>query len=238
MKKTHTLIYQEAKKYERADLELLRPLLLSVGLFLSLLVITIAFQVKQRTENEIVTLIANSNLVEEILEVPPTEVTPPQPSIQLPRVVEVPNEEEIVKEIDVTFDMEVNSDTRLQDIVVIESPVIDIEKENLDQIFLVVEESAKPKEGMNAFYAFVNENIKYPAQARRMNVEGKVFVEFVVSKDGTLTDINVVKGIGSGCDEEAMRIVQLSPPWQAAKQRGKAVRQRIVLPIFFMLYKG
>jgi protein TonB len=68
-----------------------------------------------------------------------------------------------------------------------------------------------------------------------MRVEGKVFVEFVVEKDGTLTQFTVVKGIGAGCDEEAIRIMQEAPAWEPGKQRGRPVKQRMVLPIFFKL---
>jgi protein TonB len=77
--------------------------------------------------------------------------------------------------------------------------------------------------------------LKYPAQARRMRIEGKVFVEFVVDRDGSVTNVVIVKGIGAGCDEEAQRIIAGSPPWNAGKQRGKPVRQRMVLPITFKL---
>jgi protein TonB len=71
--------------------------------------------------------------------------------------------------------------------------------------------------------------------ARRMRVEGKVFVEFVIGKDGQITDVIVIKGIGAGCDEEAVRIIQSSPPWNPGRQRGKPVKQRMVLPIIFKL---
>jgi protein TonB len=88
---------------------------------------------------------------------------------------------------------------------------------------------------MAAFYAFVSQTIRYPAQARRMGIEGKVFVEFVVEKDGSLSSFTVVKGIGAGCDEEAIRVLQMSPPWTPGKQRGQAVKQRMVLPIYFKM---
>jgi protein TonB len=77
--------------------------------------------------------------------------------------------------------------------------------------------------------------MKYPAQARRMGVEGKVFVQFVIGKDGAISDVKVIKGIGAGCDEEAIRVVQSSPSWNPGKQRGKAVKQRYTLPIIFKL---
>jgi protein TonB len=68
-----------------------------------------------------------------------------------------------------------------------------------------------------------------------MGVEGKVFVQFVIGKDGAISDVKVIKGIGAGCDEEAIRVVQSSPSWNPGKQRGKAVKQRYTLPIIFKL---
>ena len=68
-----------------------------------------------------------------------------------------------------------------------------------------------------------------------MGVEGKVFVEFVVNRDGSIVDVKSIKGIGAGCDEEAVRIVQSAPAWKPGKQRGKPVRQKMVIPITFKL---
>jgi len=103
------------------------------------------------------------------------------------------------------------------------------------EVFSIVEETAEPKGGMPEFYKLVAKNIKYPAEARAKGIEGRVFVEFIVNLDGSLSDFKVLKGIGLGCDEEAMRIVTLSPPWMQAKQKGKIVKQRMVLPVVFKL---
>ena len=167
-----------------------------------------------------------------MLEVPPTEQPPPPaPIIQQPQIVEVPDEEEIKEDLNIKFDVEVTEETKVEEVIV--APVE--EKENVDEIFSVVEESANPKGGYPAFYKFVGEKIKYPAQARRMGIEGKVFVEFVVNRDGTIVDVKAIKGIGAGCDEEAVRIVQSAPAWTPGKQRGKPVRQKMVIPITFRL---
>jgi protein TonB len=88
---------------------------------------------------------------------------------------------------------------------------------------------------MKAFYAYVGKNMKYPAQARRMGIEGKVYVTFVVGKDGALTDVRVLKGIGAGCDMEAIRVLSGAPKWKPGKQRGRPVRVRMQLPIIFKL---
>ena len=104
-----------------------------------------------------------------------------------------------------------------------------------EDVFIFVEAPATPVDGMGSFYRDIAKRLKYPAQARRMNVEGRVFVEFIVNKDGSLTDIRVIKGIGAGCDEEAVKVLESCPPWNPGKQRGVPVRQRMVLPITFKL---
>ncbi len=130
------------------------------------------------------------------------------------------------------MDTEVTEETKVEEIKI--QPVEE-EKEDINQIFLVVEETAAPQGGMPAFYEFVGKKLKYPAQARRMGIEGKVFVEFVIERDGSITDVKAIKGIGAGCDEEAVRVLQSAPKWKPGKQRGKPVRQRMVLPIAFKL---
>lgn len=106
---------------------------------------------------------------------------------------------------------------------------------NEEVIFSVVEESARPAGGMNAFYEHVLINLQYPQEARRHGIEGRVFVEFVIEKNGELSNVRVIKGIGFGCDEEAVRVVLSSPGWIPGYQRGKPVRQRYVIPMIFKL---
>jgi protein TonB len=222
----------EAKKTEKADLTKKSGLFFSIGLVFTLLVTERAFD--HKTYDEKVDLLAgkSTNTFEEMIEVPPTEQPPPpEPVIQQPQIVEVPDEEEIKEDLNINLDVEVTEDTKVEAVqVVAEEP-----KEEVEEIFTVVEETATPKGGMSAFYKFVGEKIKYPAQARRMGVEGKVFVQFVIGKDGSISDVKVIKGIGAGCDEEAIRIVQSSPAWNPGKQRGKPVKQRYTLPIQFKL---
>jgi TonB family protein len=103
------------------------------------------------------------------------------------------------------------------------------------EVFTIVEESATPEGGFPVLYEYIAANLKYPQEARMKGIEGKVFVEFTVNKDGTLQDIQAVKGIGAGCDAEAVKVMNGSPKWKPASQRGKVVRQRMVLPINFKL---
>lgn len=98
-----------------------------------------------------------------------------------------------------------------------------------------LETQAAPTVGMTSFYSFIGKSLKYPSTAKKLNVEGKVFVEFVIEKDGTLTHVKVLKGIGAGCDEEAVRVVSQSPQWKPGLQRGQPVRTRFNLPVIFKL---
>jgi TonB family protein len=110
-------------------------------------------------------------------------------------------------------------------------PIRNFEEEK----FTPVEETATPVGGMANFYKYLGDNLRYPKLARRMGVEGKVFVQFVIEKDGSITDPIIFKGIGAGCDEEALRLIRESPKWNPGTQRGKPVRQRYTLPVIFKL---
>lgn len=100
--------------------------------------------------------------------------------------------------------------------------------------FLVVEQPPVPVGGLEGFYSVIRKNLKYPRQAKQLDVEGRVTVEFIINRDGTPADITVIKGIGAGCDEEAKRVIGLTK-WNPGKQRGKPVRVKMVMPIIFVL---
>jgi len=110
---------------------------------------------------------------------------------------------------------------------------------SVDEVFSIVEESASPIGGYPVLYEYIAKNIKYPQEARSKGVEGKVFIEFVVNVDGTLSDFVPVKGIGAGCDQEAIRVLKTSTlAWIPGKQKGVSVKQRMVIPIIFQLGSG
>jgi protein TonB len=112
---------------------------------------------------------------------------------------------------------------------------IEVHEEKAEEIFTIVEQQPEPIGGFTAFYTYVGENLKYPRLAQRGNIQGRVYIQFVVEKDGSLTDIKTIKGIGGGCDEEACRIIGNAPKWNPGKQRGRPVRVIMVIPILFKL---
>lgn len=101
-----------------------------------------------------------------------------------------------------------------------------------NDVYNMVDQSAKFQDGYNSIIKFVKENIKFPAEAQENNVHGKLMVSVVVEKDGSLSDIKIKKGLGYGLDEEIVRIIKMMPKWQPAQHKGKAVRQSqtIVIP--------
>lgn len=104
-----------------------------------------------------------------------------------------------------------------------------------DEVFSIVEEQPEPVGGMKQFYQYITESLQYPAEAKNAGIEGKVYVQFVIQEDGSLHDVAAIKGIGGGCDEEAVRVIEEGPNWVPGKQRGKNVRVRMVMPIAFRL---
>ena len=104
-----------------------------------------------------------------------------------------------------------------------------------DDIFTVVEQSPSFVGGEEARISFLQANIHYPDTARSWGIQGKVFVTFVVEKDGSLSNVRVLKGIGGGCDEEAVRVVKMMPRWIPGRQRGEAVRVQFNLPIKYTI---
>jgi periplasmic protein TonB len=110
-----------------------------------------------------------------------------------------------------------------------------IEQEAPREIFTVVEEQPTYPGGDEARIKFLQANMKYPEEAKELGVQGKVFVTFVVEVDGSITDVKVLRGIGSGCDDEAVRVVKSMPRWVPGKQRGVPVRVQFNLPINFKL---
>lgn len=107
-----------------------------------------------------------------------------------------------------------------------------IEKQEPAKPFLAVQQMPEFNGDINNY---LSSNLLYPASARETNIEGKVIIQFIVNEDGAITDARILKGIGGGCDEEALRVVKNMPKWKAGKQNGRTVKVFFTLPIRFML---
>jgi len=164
------------------------------------------------------------------MEIPQTEqkVTPPPPPP--PPTLEVVADEEVIEEDEIAS-TEVTQETR------IEVPVVEMEEEVAaePEIFTVVEEMPSFPGGDMELLKFMAENTKYPPLARENGLQGIVVVTFVVDERGRIDKVQVLRGIGGGCDEEAVRVVKAMPQWKAGKQRGMPVRVQYNLPFRFTL---
>lgn len=220
------------KKAPKANLSNRSGLYLNIGLVISLLLVIMAFEWRFYDDGNLADLGQVSDDFEEMLDIPQTEQPPPPPpKIQQPEIIEVPDEEEIEEDIQVDLDVEITDDDVIEEVIFEEQ----LDEEVADEVFFIVEQQPLYPGGMSAFYKYVQKKLKYPPQARRMGIEGKVFVQFVVDKKGNITEVQAVKGPGFGCNQEAVRVIKTSPKWKAGKQRGKAVKVRMILPITFKL---
>uniref|UniRef100_UPI0040479212 energy transducer TonB n=1 Tax=Algoriphagus sp. TaxID=1872435 RepID=UPI0040479212 len=225
----------EAKKTPSADLTKKVGMFTNLGLAVAVGLTLAAFEYKSFDDSGLKDLGSVADNFEELLDVPITQQPPPPPPpppMEQPVIQEIPDEVEIEEKIDVNFDVDVKETTVIAEVAIKE---VVIEEEKADQIFDVVETQPNPPGGMSGWNKYLSNNLKYPTQARRMGVEGTVIVVFVINTDGSIQDVEVLRGIGGGCDEEAVKVVTNAPKWEPGKQRGKPVRTRMRLPIRFKL---
>src|SRR5690554_4517484 len=104
-----------------------------------------------------------------------------------------------------------------------------------EDIFVVVEQQPEYPDGVEAMMKFLVDSVRYPIEAQEKGIQGRVIVNFVVNKDGSITDVNVVRGVDPSIDAEAVRVIESMPKWKPGKQRGKEVNVRYTLPVSFKL---
>jgi protein TonB len=239
--------YDIRKKYARHLT--LAVIITLIGIVLSLAFPAIVALIKGKQEPEKITM--KTIKYTDLAAPPPIDKnTPPPPKVDLPPPVkklikflppkvtekEVVNEEmptqEEMKETEVSAET-----TEGTGEIVFEEPVEEVmdKGQNDNQIFTIVEQMPEYPGGYEAMMKFVAKSMRYPASARRMGIEGTVFVGFVINANGEIVDVQVVKGISKDCDIEAARVIQIMPPWKPGKQNGRPVRVRFVLPIKYKL---
>jgi protein TonB len=237
------------KEYGAYELRMLykkyvnRSLVISVVVLL--LIVGIPFLIfkaanSAREEKNVTVELANLNK-------PPEDAPPPPPPP--PPEAEMEQKAKFVAPVvttDTTETTEINQDdlnktavnTNVGDEVVVEETVQEtkvIEEEANAPIFTVVEEMPSFPGGDESRIKFLQENIKYPQMAKESGIQGTVYVTFVVEGSGKVADVKVLRGIGGGCDEEAVRVVKMMPHWNPGKQSGKSVRVQFNMPIKFTL---
>ena len=218
----------ELKKNKDANLENKKITLFLIGLLAALGFVLVFNELRSATYADRELAQESMGMEdEEIIEV--TLTTPPPPPPPEPEIIEVVEDEAEVEET------EIESEAEVDDVIPdpIEEPVE--EEPVIEEVFTVVEKMPSFPGGESKLYEFLGKNIKYPQMAKEAGVQGRVYVQFVVEKDGSITDVNVVRGIGSGCDKEAERVVNNMPKWEPGEQRGKKVRVKYTLPVLYQL---
>ncbi len=220
----------ELKKNPDKDLDNLRGLFISAGAVLTLLITIGLFQYSFSGDRvgDIQNIAVDDDDMEEVIV---TEIKPPPPpKIQVPQIEIVEDEEEIEEEDEPLFE------EAEEEMVVEEIEEVPVEEE-IDEIFMIVETPAEPPGGMGAFRGHLGKYLSknYPERAKKAGIQGTVFINFYIDKDGTPKGFNVLKGIGGGCDEAAIQAIKAYGKWSPPKQRGKPVKQQFNIPVKFKI---
>jgi protein TonB len=217
------------RKTEQADIRKRYPLYVEIGMVATLALLIVAFRLDLRPADSFEVTMQEQEVVqmEEIQQTQQVEKPPPPPRPPVP--VEVPNDE-ILEDADLDLDASLDLDAPLVDLPPPPPPPPSEEPEPEPEIFVIVEQMPELIGGLGD----LQKKIHYPEIAKKAGVEGRVIVQFVVNEQGAVTDPIVVRGIGAGCDEEAIRAVQQAR-FTPGRQRGNPVRVKMSLPITFKL---
>lgn len=226
----------EVKKSSKANLETHKVTSILMGVVVAISVLFFAFEWSSKTKKLDASIVAQDVLAEEEIEITRHDPAPPPPPP--PPAPEAPEEIEVVQE-KVEQKIEINTEDdaskRQMETFVPPPPPKPKTEEVSEEIFVVVEKQPEFPGGNTAMMKFLSSNIKYPVIAQENGIHGRVICNFVVERDGSITDVQVVRGVDPSLDKEAVRVIQSMPKWEPGKQRGSAVRVRFTLPVVFRL---
>lgn len=226
----------ELKKTPKADLENKRNIFIQMGLVIALGIVFVAFNINDsvRSASSFGDLEATT-IEDEVIPVTRADEIKPPPPPPPPKVVDVLTIVDDNVEIDVELEID---DSEANKATIIDAlPQIQQKEEVVEEseIFVVVEDMPEFPGGETALRSFINKNVNYPVIAAENGIQGKVYVRFVVDKDGSVTNAEIARGIDPSLDQEALRVVRTLPKWKPGKQRGKPVRVSYTVPINFQL---
>ena len=217
----------KAKKHSNADLEKKRGLFFQIGIIVALAMVWASFEWKTYDANsfDLGPLLVD-DMEEEIVPITERKVKPPPPP-QIEKLIIVRNDEKPKEEFEVK-NTEVDEGSKIE---IPDEPEVIPD----DIIYVVVQERPQFGNGDADLLNYLAQNIKYPKRALQLGISGIVYLKFVVDKKGNVGDVKVVRGIGGGCDEEAVKKVKAMPKWSPGKQMGKPVNVYYNLPVRFTL---
>ena len=226
----------EVKKSPKANIDALKLTSILMGMVVGISVLFFAFEWSSKTKKLDESIIVQDVLAEEEIEItrrdPAPPPPPPPPAPETPEIIQVV-EEKVETRIEINTEDDA-SKRQMETFVPPPPPKPKVEEET-EEIFVVVEEQPEFPGGNAAMMKFLSDNIKYPVIAQENGIQGRVITNFVVERDGSITDVQVVRGVDPSLDKEAVRVIQSMPKWKAGRQRGSAVRVRFTLPVVFRL---
>ena len=224
----------QLKKSQKASLEDKKVVYVLMGFVfvLSLCYVALEWTEKEVTKYEVADM--EFTFEEEVEIQQTTQETTPPPSPPPVQEVEVLN---VVEDDVETESIEINTEDDKDVEVVIAAPVeAPVEEEEEEVVFVVVETMPEFPGGQQALFKYLSENVKYPVIAQENGIQGRVICQFVVNKDGSIVDVEIVRSGGdASLDKEAVRVIKSMPKWKPGKQRGKAVRVKYTVPVNFRL---
>ena len=223
----------QIKKSQQASLEDKKIVYVLMGFIfvLSLCYIALEWTEKEVTKYEVVD---EDFLIEEEVEIQQTtQETPPPPPPPVVQEVEVLN---VVEDDVETESIEISTEDNKEEVVIAAPVEAPEEEEEEEVVFVVVESMPEFPGGQQALFKYLGDNVKYPVIAQENGIQGRVICQFVVNKDGSIVDIEVVRSGGDpSLDKEAIRVIKSMPKWKPGKQRGKPVRVKFTVPVNFKL---
>ncbi len=225
----------ERKKSKKADLEWRKSSFFQVGVIVSLSLVLMAFEFIGTNEKTSTINFSRMEIDEDIIVIP-TKIDPelPKPKPAPSTILDIVKTNDIIEYLPI--DVTVNPGDEMDEYFDIDEPEDKNNVNSADIVYDMAGVSPSFVGGDNALLKFLSDNIVYPKVARDAGIYGKVIVSFVVSLDGSINDIKIVRGAAPSLNEEAMRVVNLMPKWIPGRQGNKVVKVRYMLPIEFSLY--
>ena len=227
----------EVKKSPKANIETHKSTFLLMGMVVALAVLFVGFEWSSSISKLDESTIVQDVLAEEEIEItqrdPEPPPPPPPPEPEVPEIIEV-TEEKVETKIDLSSLEDDQSKAQVQTYTP-PPPPKPVEEEATDEIFVVVEQQPEFPGGTTALMKFLGDNIRYPVIAQENGIQGRVIMNFVVERDGSISDVQIVRGQDPSLDREAERVIKTMPNWKPGQQRGKPVRVRFTLPVVFRL---
>ncbi len=227
----------EIKKSDKANLENKKLMFFEIGLIVALLVVFAAFEWTTK-ETSVDTLVDDRVLVEEeeIIAIEQNTPPPPPPAPEIPVLSDqIDIVEDDVKVDDIIINTEDDANTGVEIVDYVENVVEEVIEEEAIPFQLVEIQPSFKGGGPNEFTKWVNQRLVYPEIAKENGIQGRVTLQFTVEKDGSVTNVKVLRGVDESLNKEAVRIVSSSPKWTPGRQRDRAVKVTYTFPVVFQL---